>query len=228
MIYFVEAVGPDHIKIGFTDKPMEKRLDLLQTGNSFPLRVLGMMEGAKQDERRLHRQFRGSRVRGEWFRPTPELLNLIRTQTKHFPLIELMDASFSKKVTSSSLHAMPSSNELFNWKDIFSEITRRLDAGESKSVAEVASHLEVDNASSYCGWVEGVSRRHYQRVCYLLFLRNNNLYRFQVELSMGGDYIELPKTLAQFFPKGSYRLVCSSISQKLMQRFLANDNRLYI
>ena len=39
------------------------------------------------------------RIRGEWFRPVPKLLDVIRAETKQFRAVELMDVMLGKKLT---------------------------------------------------------------------------------------------------------------------------------
>ena len=78
MIYFIQDRERNHIKIGFTDgSDAEVRRQALQTGNSSRLIVLFTMDGTRQDEKNLHERFSASCECGEWFRPTPELLQFI-------------------------------------------------------------------------------------------------------------------------------------------------------
>jgi hypothetical protein len=48
-----------------------------QTGNSSELALLKCVPALPVEEVRLHARFRATKVRGEWFRPTPELLAYI-------------------------------------------------------------------------------------------------------------------------------------------------------
>jgi hypothetical protein len=78
MIYFAEAIGVGNIKIGHTDKDDAlERLAELQTGSPVPLRLLGTMPGDMLVEKDLHRRFASSRVHGEWFTPSADLLALV-------------------------------------------------------------------------------------------------------------------------------------------------------
>lgn len=78
-MYFVQAEsGP--IKIGFTTKRMPGRLQELQCGSHETLRVLAAVESTPDEEKRTHDMFVHLRIRGEWFRPLPELLEFIATR----------------------------------------------------------------------------------------------------------------------------------------------------
>jgi hypothetical protein len=50
------------------------RLAQLQTGCPDELRLLGAILGAKSEERALHARFYEHRIRGEWFRHAPEIV----------------------------------------------------------------------------------------------------------------------------------------------------------
>ena len=66
-VYFIEAIGTDMVKIGFTGNGVERRLAALQTSCPLPLRLLACVQGTEQYERALHERFAAERVRGEWF-----------------------------------------------------------------------------------------------------------------------------------------------------------------
>jgi len=229
MIYFIEAVGPGHIKIGFTDKPMAIRLALLQTGNSFPLRVLGTRPGPQWHERQLHRQFRASRIRGEWFKPVPQLLELIRTETNQFRTIELMDLLLGKKLTRYSINDLVYSNGLFNWKRVFDEIARRLGAGETTEVVAATCRLEVDGSCLFLGWMEGRSRKRYQRLYYLLFEREHQLYRYSGYFDPERLPQDVSKSLKSLPARpGGFRSVCCHIWEQAMGEWSREEDRLYL
>jgi hypothetical protein len=73
-IYF--ARSGDMIKIGFSTNA-ESRIATLQTAHFEPLALLTTIDGNQRGERALHHRFRRMRVRGEWFRADPELLEYI-------------------------------------------------------------------------------------------------------------------------------------------------------
>lgn len=78
VVYFIQAGQHGPIKIGFTTR-LEERLHDLQGGNPIQLRLLATIRGNASHEQLLHTQFQEHRVRGEWFRPTAQLLRLIQT-----------------------------------------------------------------------------------------------------------------------------------------------------
>jgi hypothetical protein len=81
-VYFIEAMGLDRIKIGFTtDAPMARRSQL-QGACPVELDLLGFSPGgAERDARRyetkLHETFGPFRVRGEWFEAVPIMRGFI-------------------------------------------------------------------------------------------------------------------------------------------------------
>lgn len=86
-VYFVQA-STGHIKIGFSTK-VHARGRVLQGAQPEKLVLLVSCPGSYAVERALHARFAKSRAEGEWFRPTPDLLNLIerlRTARMRRPL----------------------------------------------------------------------------------------------------------------------------------------------
>lgn len=70
-IYFIRDEA-GYIKIGYATN-VSYRMNALQTASRQKLTLLARVPGSTLDEKALHRRFRAARVRGEWFRPTPEL-----------------------------------------------------------------------------------------------------------------------------------------------------------
>jgi hypothetical protein len=75
-VYFIQAGAADPIKIGSAKNP-QHRLQTLQIGAHCSLRLIARMDGGEAEERALHRKFSHLRLRGEWFKPGPELLAFI-------------------------------------------------------------------------------------------------------------------------------------------------------
>jgi hypothetical protein len=71
-VYFVQQGTDGPIKIGYSKDPV-KRFVSLQTGSAVKHRYLGNAPGSREKERELHARFHGAHLRGEWYRPVPEL-----------------------------------------------------------------------------------------------------------------------------------------------------------
>lgn len=74
-VYFIQSAGTGAIKIGVS-ADMRNRLSSLQIAHDAELTLLGTTRVYK--ERDLHRKFRFIRLRGEWFKPEPELIRFLR------------------------------------------------------------------------------------------------------------------------------------------------------
>lgn len=72
-MYFIEAIGANLVKIGFTDRPIEDRLRELQTASPHQLRVLAIAEGDLKTESSYHERFSHLRETGEWFKLDSEI-----------------------------------------------------------------------------------------------------------------------------------------------------------
>lgn len=75
-IYFLRA-GEGPVKIGYTSRRGEYRLREAQTYQDRDLILLVETMGTKKDEDALHRMFRTSHIRGEWFHYTDDLSDLV-------------------------------------------------------------------------------------------------------------------------------------------------------
>lgn len=71
-VYFIQA-GEGPVKIGWALDP-KKRLAELQTGCPSELRLIGTWPGDRELEKSAHQHFAEHRLRGEWFRPTRDVL----------------------------------------------------------------------------------------------------------------------------------------------------------
>jgi hypothetical protein len=78
LVYFVEAVGLARIKIGIAVN-VARRFAALDQASPVPLRLLGVEEGGRVLESKLHQDFASCRVRGEWFEAVAELGKYIET-----------------------------------------------------------------------------------------------------------------------------------------------------
>ena len=81
VVYFLQA-GP-FVKIGkasFGD--VGARIEDMQTGCPYDMRILAVVPGDLKEERALHSRFSAFKVRGEWFRLEPELSSHIDSLRK--------------------------------------------------------------------------------------------------------------------------------------------------
>lgn len=76
-VYFILDATNGMVKIGKAGAPV-KRLSSLQTATSAELELAGLLAGGVTLEREIHEHFAESRVRGEWFRVTNELIDLVK------------------------------------------------------------------------------------------------------------------------------------------------------
>lgn len=68
VVYFIEALGGDAVKVGYTKHDPQKRLKELQTGNHCDLELIGVIPGPQYLEGQIHHTAGpGDRLRGEWF-----------------------------------------------------------------------------------------------------------------------------------------------------------------
>lgn len=69
MIYFIRGAPIDAVKIGFTQsaESARGRLECLQTGFPYELRLLALLHGSRTIENSIHRCLARHRLKGEWF-----------------------------------------------------------------------------------------------------------------------------------------------------------------
>ena len=79
MVYFLQDMRRDRIKIGYVDvMSVENRVHQIRLNNRGLIRLLATIEGKREPERELHQQFQKSRVLintryGDWFRMSDDL-----------------------------------------------------------------------------------------------------------------------------------------------------------
>lgn len=80
VVYFLEAVGTDRVKIGWSTA-LASRLPSIRCGCPVELRLLGTINGVFEDEGRTHALFAEARIwpNAEWFRLSPAILHHIET-----------------------------------------------------------------------------------------------------------------------------------------------------
>jgi hypothetical protein len=77
-VYFMQQqAGEELIKIGFSDLP-DRRLSTVRRDEQEPVVILAVIDGGREVERMLHKQLEADRVRGEWFRPSDRVLEMVQ------------------------------------------------------------------------------------------------------------------------------------------------------
>jgi len=93
VVYFLQAGSEGFIKIGFTSGRSKNRQRCCQTYHHETIDLLVETPGTIQDETALHRMFDKYNVRGEWFRPVPEILDVIRAIQDGVRLRDILDCA---------------------------------------------------------------------------------------------------------------------------------------
>ena len=76
-VYFLHDAAGGFVKIGFTAGEVSARVKDLQVASAHELVLFGSIDGDESIEFELHERFKAHRVRGEWFRASPEVLAAI-------------------------------------------------------------------------------------------------------------------------------------------------------
>lgn len=156
MIYFIQAEGVGHIKIGFTDsEDAMVRLGMLQVGSPVPLRLLGTIPGTTTDEKDFHRRFASAKVHGEWFRPIAELLSLISpAEVKACEGVEIIERSVSirvltvgRKQFTKTLLDQLQEDEWIPWSALFAEVHERFSTLREELTREARLQQPIPIAS---------------------------------------------------------------------------------
>lgn len=87
MIYFIRGKQSGLVKIGYTGGDGQSRLAQLQTGSPEELELVATVDGGLDVEKRYHDMFATSRTRGEWFKPTWQLRQLLHWYVAGAPLL---------------------------------------------------------------------------------------------------------------------------------------------
>jgi len=87
IVYFIQSGKDGPIKIGITRFSVSDRIATMQTGNPYKLRLIGVIKGNLEKESEIQRRFRKDRIRGEWFRPSIELMNYLKNKGDRYDYI---------------------------------------------------------------------------------------------------------------------------------------------
>ena len=140
MIYFVQESGLGAIKIGYAKDygSCMNRFYALQIGNPHKLSMLGVISGKAKDETKLQTQFAEDHIRGEWFKPSSNLLKFIKDRAAMDINTPLMD-KFMIKSEWVSKNKQYSKEKLVIYTD-----TRQY---SSKDILNILPFDEADNVA---------------------------------------------------------------------------------
>jgi hypothetical protein len=77
-LYFIQEGKSGPIKIGWTAGPAEGRRKSGQVFNSRELRIIAELQDYPDSEKTWHQRFAAHHIRGEWFKPAPDLVAAIK------------------------------------------------------------------------------------------------------------------------------------------------------
>lgn len=115
MIYFIQAGENGPIKIGSSDDP-ERRMVDLQTANPYELKLLWVHKDENWSEEEIHKEFNHEKIRGEWYHPCGSIFEFIKNE---------MSNSYSITINNGDFYVI---TESFNGKpmDSFLEISAKV------------------------------------------------------------------------------------------------------
>jgi len=82
-VYCIACDGA--IKVGFSSSDVNRRRQVLQSGNHLPMTIVFTLPGSQRTERRCHRVLKRqfTRLRGEWYEPNPSIEPVVRMICKN-------------------------------------------------------------------------------------------------------------------------------------------------
>lgn len=148
MIYFIQAGKSGPIKIGHTDNSVRERMAQLQTGCPYELNLLWQFIGDLNKEAEIHREFEHENIRGEWFRPSLELLDYIEYDAVNEWVVELGNSIIDVTERKDVVHVGSDGGWWVEEKkkvaeldiDVGARITARLDLGGVKEKFNINIH----------------------------------------------------------------------------------------
>jgi hypothetical protein len=97
VVYFLQVEGSGPVKIGTTIGNVHLRVQSLQQASPYELRWIGYFPGGRTEEKAAHQLLSGSRLRGEWFYPTAEVVAFVKEKCPDFCPDKARDDLFFEK-----------------------------------------------------------------------------------------------------------------------------------
>lgn len=76
-VYFLESVGLGRVKIGMSAEKPSSRISTIRSSCPTDLKCVAVVPGGRALERELHKKYAHLRLRGEWFRITTDMRDLL-------------------------------------------------------------------------------------------------------------------------------------------------------
>jgi len=151
-VYFIECGEGGPVKVGWARDPRARRKEL-QVASPYPLKLVGAKPGTVRDERSIHYDLSETRLRGEWFKRSDELEELIKNcpyddKRKFSPTAMRMDLKVMR-IESGSYAVFD--NRLGLVLRVFEQPKRFEGDGKSQAWAWIRdhSHLSFDDLPPY-------------------------------------------------------------------------------
>jgi hypothetical protein len=103
------------IKIGRSGMPWERMKDI-QTNHVTRLEMIGHFRADPDEELRLHNRFNHLRLKGEWFKPAPDLIAILE-QLDRDGILESYCPRHIPKIEEEAMADLPISQALSNWAE---------------------------------------------------------------------------------------------------------------
>jgi hypothetical protein len=103
VIYFIACPAAGAVKIGMCrDNPfyLYTRLCDLQCANPHRLELVGAQDGGIAEEKALHARFASGRIRGEWFKLTPDV-------SEHIATLTIPEKPFATRKATTRVQSLP-------------------------------------------------------------------------------------------------------------------------
>lgn len=88
-VYLIKCSATKALKIGWTEDPVEKRMQTINHGNPYPLEIVTFFSGTKRDEKAAHKLFHKHHLRGEWFQFSDDIVKYFHQRLEATERLEL-------------------------------------------------------------------------------------------------------------------------------------------
>jgi hypothetical protein len=133
-VYFISARELDLVKIGYAFNPL-RRYNHLRTFSPVELTLEGAIPGGYDKERALHKRFATSRVRGEWFKLSPNLQREIDASSRPQQFTRVAVRAWIKKLANADAE--------LERRAIPPEVIERIDRELAESLARAAARSRM-------------------------------------------------------------------------------------